>query len=443
LTDPRDTSASALLRRHIAVTARRKRQHVFIMQIAPLPDGRPCLHAHDARGARFWYPLSHPDTPYAASRAAHLDAMALQLAWQSLEALHPRGIVVLPYGELAERVHDLSDLPSTPIPPLFLQRAAESPEAAPVTLPTLGQRRNGQHLDPSLQELEAESLHMLREAIGGSKNPVLLFSAGKDSAVLLHLARKAFYPAKPPLPMLHIDTRWKFRAMYRYRDQSAEAAGLQLHIHVNPQAIAQDINPFDHGPTRHTEITKTQALRQALDAGGYDTIIAGARRDEEKSRAKEKRFSIRSAGHRWDPRRQRPEPWNLYHTGLGRGESLRVFPLSNWTELDVWRYIDREQLPLVDLYFSALRPVVHRDGQLIVLDDARFRLEPRETFEYRRVRFRSLGCYPLTAAFESDASTVPQIIDELLNSHKSERGGRVIDLDQPGSMELKKREGYF
>jgi sulfate adenylyltransferase subunit 2 len=297
--------------------------------------------------------------------------------------------------------------------------------------------------EPLLRELEAESLHMLREAVAGSKNPVMLFSAGKDSAVLLHLVRKAFFPAPPPLPMLHIDTRWKFRAMYQYRDEAAKAAKMELRVYTHPQAIADNINPFDHGPTQHTEITKTQALRQALDAASYDVIIAGARRDEEKSRAKERRFSIRTAGHRWDPRRQRPEPWNLYHTGLGPSESLRVFPLSNWTELDIWRYIEREKLPVVELYFAAHRPVVRRQGQLIVIDDGRFRLQATDRVEYRQVRFRSLGCYPLTAAVESPAKTVSEIIEELLTTRQSERIGRVIDRDQPGSMELKKREGYF
>lgn len=297
--------------------------------------------------------------------------------------------------------------------------------------------------DPVLKELENESLHMLREAVAGSKNPVVLFSAGKDSAVLLHLLRKAFFPQSPPLPMLHIDTRWKFQAMYRYRDEVARSAQMELVVYTHPQAIRENINPFDHGPTRHTEITKTLALRAALDEGRHDLIIAGARRDEEKSRAKERKFSVRAPGHRWDPRRQRPEPWRLYHTGLANQETMRVFPLSNWTELDVWRYIEQERIPVVDLYFAGERPVVEREGQLIVVDDERFRLQPGEAIDYRRVRFRSLGCYPLTAAVVSQASTVRELIAELESTRQSERVGRVIDFDQPGSMELKKREGYF
>ena len=428
VTDHIGRAPNPLLLAQAAERARRKRRLLLVVQMALLPTGQPCLHAHDSRGARYWYPLR--DNPPEASE--------LQLAFESLAATHPRGVVPIPHGELVQwmqgrvgfGLHDHGSSAEIQLPPLGGSRAPHQPTAA-------------RQPDPVLRELENESLHMLREAVAGSKNPVLLFSAGKDSAVLLHLLRKAFFPMTPPLPMLHIDTRWKFQAMYRYRDQVARAADMNLVVYTHPQAIEENINPFDHGPTRHTEITKTVALRTALDQGHYDVIIAGARRDEEKSRAKERKFSVRAPGHRWDPRRQRPEPWRLYHTGLAADETLRVFPLSNWTELDVWRYIEQEGIPVVDLYFAADRPVVTREGQLIVVDDARFRLRPGEMIDYRRVRFRSLGCYPLTAAVDSEATTVRELIEELESTRQSERGGRIIDVDQPGSMELKKREGYF
>ena len=297
--------------------------------------------------------------------------------------------------------------------------------------------------DDVLGSLEAEAIHIFREVAAGCERPVLLFSAGKDSAVLLHLARKAFFPAVPPFPLLHVDTMWKFREMYAFRDQAADAAGMTLRVHSNPEAEAEGINPFDHGASVHTDIWKTQGLKQALDAGRFDAAFGGARRDEEKSRAKERVFSFRDEFHRWDPKNQRPELWSLYNTKVRKGESIRVFPLSNWTELDVWQYILLEKIPIVPLYLAAERPVVDRDGTLIMVDDDRLPLKPGETPELRRVRFRTLGCYPLSGAVDSNATTLPEIIQEMLLTTVSERQGRLIDSDEAGSMEKKKKEGYF
>jgi sulfate adenylyltransferase subunit 2 len=294
-----------------------------------------------------------------------------------------------------------------------------------------------------LEQLEAESIHIIRETAAESENPVMLYSIGKDSSVLLHLALKAFYPAKPPFPLLHIDTTWKFREMIAFRDARARELGLDLIVHVNRDGLARGINPISGSSELHTDVMKTQALRQALDYHGFDAALGGARRDEEKSRAKERVFSFRSAHHLWDPKRQRPEPWRIYNGRKRRGESIRVFPLSNWTELDVWLYIHQERIPVVPLYFAAPRPVVVRDGALIVVDDDRLPLAPGERPQTRTVRFRTLGCYPLTGAIESTARTVPEVIQETLDSRYSERRGRVIDRDGTASMERKKQKGYF
>lgn len=294
-----------------------------------------------------------------------------------------------------------------------------------------------------LQRLEAEAIHIMREVAAEAERPVMLYSIGKDSAVMLHLARKAFYPSRPPFPLLHVDTTWKFRAMYEMRARMAAQLGVELLVHQNPEAVARGINPFDHGSALHTDLWKTQGLKQALALHGFDAAFGGARRDEEKSRAKERIFSFRTAEQGWDPKSQRPELWRLYNTRKRPGESIRVFPISNWTELDVWQYIHLEQIPIVPLYLAAERPVVERDGALIMVDDDRFPLRPGETPQMRSVRFRTLGCYPLTGAVESTAATVPQIIQEMLLTTTSERQGRVIDHDQSASMEKKKREGYF
>ncbi|MEO6248458.1 MAG: sulfate adenylyltransferase subunit CysD [Sphingomicrobium sp.] len=293
-----------------------------------------------------------------------------------------------------------------------------------------------------LEQLEAESMHIMREVVAETDRPVMLYSVGKDSAVMLHLARKAFYPAPPPFPLLHVDTTWKFRAMYELRDKVAADTGMELIVYKNPDAVAQGINPFDHG-SRHTDMWKTEGLKQALDKYGFDAAFGGARRDEEKVRAKERIFSFRSASHRWDPRNQRPELWNLYNTRKSPGESIRVFPLSNWTELDIWQYIYAENIEIVPLYLAAMRPTVERDGQLFMVDDDRFRLNPGEVPVDRSIRFRTLGCYPLTGAVESDAATLPEIIAEMLVATTSERQGRVIDKEGGAGMEIKKQEGYF
>jgi sulfate adenylyltransferase subunit 2 len=294
-----------------------------------------------------------------------------------------------------------------------------------------------------LQRLEAESIDILREAVAESEHPVMLYSIGKDSSVMLHLARKAFFPSPSPFPLLHVDTTWKFKAMYDFRTRMAAESGMQLLIHRNPEAERRGINPFEHGSSVHTDMWKTQGLKQALDHHGFDVAFGGARRDEEKSRAKERVFSFRSAQHRWDPKNQRPELWRLYNARRNPGESIRVFPLSNWTELDVWQYIRQEDIPIVPLYFAARRPVVERDGQLVMVDDARFPLGPGEIPQLRNVRFRTLGCYPLTGAVESDADTLAMIIREMQSTRTTERQGRLIDHDANASMEKKKIEGYF
>ncbi len=294
-----------------------------------------------------------------------------------------------------------------------------------------------------LQALEAESIHIIREVAAEFRSPVMLYSIGKDSSVLAHLARKAFHPGRVPFPLLHVDTTWKFRAMYEFRERFTREYGLELLVHSNAEGLAKNVNPFDYGSNVYTTIMKTHALLQALEKGGFDAAFGGARRDEEKSRAKERVYSFRDRNHQWDPKNQRPELWNLYNGRVHKGESIRVFPMSNWTELDTWLYIHREGIPVVPLYFAEMRPVVERDGNLIMVDDERFRLRTGETPVMRKVRFRTLGCYPLSGAIESDAATLPEVIREMLLARVSERQGRVIDYDEEASMERKKREGYF
>ena len=294
-----------------------------------------------------------------------------------------------------------------------------------------------------LEQLEAESIHIIREVAAEFENPVMLYSVGKDSAVMLHLARKAFYPARPPFPLMHVDTTWKFREMIEFRDRIAAEYGFDLLVHVNQEGVNQGIDPFVHGSALHTDVMKTEGLKQALDKYKFDAAFGGARRDEEKSRAKERIFSFRTASHRWDPKNQRPELWNIYNARVQPGESIRTFPLSNWTELDVWQYIHLENIPIVPLYLAKDRPVVERDGMLILVDDERLKLQPGEQVQTKSVRFRTLGCYPLTGAVESTAATLPEVIQEMLLTRTSERQGRLIDHDQSGSMEKKKQEGYF
>lgn len=299
------------------------------------------------------------------------------------------------------------------------------------------------HRMTHLKALEAESIHIIREVAAEFDNPVMLYSIGKDSTVMLHLARKAFAPGKPPFPLMHVNTTWKFKEMIEFRDRMAKEAGMELISHTNQEGVAANINPFDHGSSKYTDVMKTQALKQALNMHGFDAAFGGARRDEEKSRAKERVYSFRDKNHRWDPKVQRPELWNLYNGRINKGESIRVFPLSNWTELDIWQYLYLEQIEIVPLYLSAPRPVVERDGMLIMVDDERLPLREGEVPMIKNVRFRTLGCYPLTGAVESDAATLPEIIQEMLVTRTSERSGRAIDHDESGSMEKKKREGYF
>jgi sulfate adenylyltransferase subunit 2 len=406
--------------------ARTKRKLVLFAQLLRNPDGQDILHANDARGARYWLPLG----------ANSINAQQLHSALQQLQAHIDKDVVIFPSGRLVE-----------------ICRQAEAPTHVELGLLSYVAVLDNGHrgsavtahktLTPHLKRLEAESLQIIREAVAESENPAMLYSMGKDSAVMLHLARKAFYPSPPPFPLLHVDTRWKFQEMYLFRDRMARDSGMDLLVHINPEAISKDINPFDHGSALHTDITKTEGLKQALDKYKFDIVFGGARRDEEKSRAKERIFSFRTQSHLWDPKKQRPEIWNIYNTRKNKGESIRVFPLSNWTELDIWQYIYQENIPLVPLYFAKQRPVVERNGMLLMVDDDRMRLLPDEKIEARSIRFRTLGCYPLTGAVESKAASVANILLELLASHTSERQGRAIDSDSSASMEKKKKEGYF
>lgn len=424
LRDEFDRRPTAAVLRWEVERARGLRKLVLFAQMDMLPSGVPCLHANDARGARYWVPL----VPSAA------DAPSVEAALASLRRFVGKDLAVFPHGALAGIVRAIASPEH-----LGLSLLSYPPHLSPDTLA----RRPATAPISHLQRLEAQSIHILREAVAEADNPAMLYSVGKDSSVMLHLARKAFFPAAPPFPLLHVDTRWKFREMYLYRDLMARQSGMELLVHINPEAIEKDINPFDHGSALHTDIAKTAALRQALDAHRFDVIFGGARRDEEKSRAKERIFSFRTQAHRWDPKNQRPELWSLYNARKNRGESIRVFPLSNWTELDIWQYIHQEGIPVVPLYFAKERPVVVRDGLTLMIDDDRFRFLPGEAIQVRRVRFRTLGCYPLTGAIESDAASVPEIILELLGARSSERQGRAIDTDAAASMEKKKQEGYF
>ena len=403
--------------------SRSRRRLTLFAQLHRMPTGRTCLQANDARGAHLWVPLERVDPARVLAAIGQLHAHA------------GKPIAILPHGELTAIVRGLRPPEGVTLHLMFHHPVPEMPSPAPMQR-NLSSRS---HLD----RLEDESIHILREAVAQCERPVMLYSIGKDSSVMVHLARKAFFPARPPFPLMHIDTRWKFREMYFFRETMAKLAGMELIRFVNPEAIERDINPFDHGSQVHTHITKTEGLKRALDLHRFDLAFGGARRDEEKSRAKERVFSFRSASHRWDPKNQRPEAWNLYNAHKSPGESIRVFPLSNWTELDVWEYILREGIPVVPLYFAKVRPVVERDGLLLMVDDDRMRLLPGERIQRRMVRFRTLGCYPLSGAFESNATTLEDIMVELLQARTSERQGRAIDADAAASMEKKKHEGYF
>jgi len=405
--------------------ARTQRKLILFSQLSPLPSGRACLHANDARGRRYWLPLRANNNSLSPTHV--LEGL------RELQKHFAKNIAVFPHGELVGLMRNIGSLDS-----VTLNQSAYLPNLD-LPAPSLQPSKT----TPYLKRLEEESIYIIREAVAEAENPVMLYSMGKDSSVMLHLARKAFYPAPPPFALMHVDTRWKFQEMYLFREYMTQVSGMDLLVHINPEAISKDINPFDHGSAMHTDITKTAGLKQALEKYKFDIIFGGARRDEEKSRAKERIFSFRSKTHSWDPKQQRPEVWNLFNTKKNQGESIRVFPLSNWTELDIWQYIHQENIQVVPLYFAKSRPVVLRGGMILMVDDSRFRLFPGEEIIEKVVRFRTLGCYPLTGAVESLATNVPEIILELINTRSSERQGRAIDSDASASMEKKKQEGYF
>jgi sulfate adenylyltransferase subunit 2 len=412
--------------------ARAQRKRVLFVQWFTLASGKPCLQFNDARGGRFWRPfaassapLFDPPTPPVMSEVAQ--------AFTEVRAQVGKDLALFPHGELVRLLRGFTppagvELHPAVYPPVLQIRPATAGRS-PIT--------------PHLARLEAESIHIMREAVAEADNPVMLYSIGKDSSVMLHLARKAFHPSPPPFPLLHVDTRWKFREMYLFRDHVATLPGIRMIVHENPEIVAKNINPFDHGSSIYIGVTKIEGLKQAIDQHRFDVMFGGARRDEEKSRAKERIFSFRSASHRWDPKQQRPELWNLYNVSRNKGESIRVFPLSNWTELDVWQYIHHEQIPIVPLYFAKSRPVVVRGASIIMVDDERFRLLADEPIQEKGIRFRSLGCYPLTGAIESQADSVEAIMLELIHARRSERQGRMVDHESPFSMEKKKQEGHF
>ena len=420
-------------------TARKKRKstlfickHQLTSSDCPVELDETCvLVAEDGKGAKRWCVLKE-------NKPSSLIAGLNLLASGRPSVFFPSGSVVEACRELRQ-TKNLASMLDIAIGQFREPNISGGDYMPKTNSPARAQSTRLSHLD----RLEAESMHIIREVMVHADNPVMLYSVGKDSAVMLHLARKAFYPSPPPFPLLHVDTRWKFQAMYDFRDAMARASNMELIVHINPEGIEKNINPFDHGSALHTDIMKTQGLKQALDMHKFDVAFGGARRDEEKSRAKERIFSFRSSSHRWDPKNQRPELWNLYNCRKSPGEGVRVFPLSNWTELDIWQYIYRENVPIVPLYFAAERPIVNRDGMLIMVDDERMQLLPGESIEMKQVRFRTLGCYPLTGAVESSATDLSQIVLELLQSRTSERQGRAIDSDSGSSMERKKQEGYF
>ena len=424
---------------HLIDLHKRKRNSLLFARIVEVSSGETFLFANDARDGRRWISLGNAKN--------HIGRISAAL--QKLLAHENKYTVIIPSGDLTKISRDLVRewrSSETRIGEKTLRIALEvySHGRGEITAYTdqtkrLGPGQQMTHLD----RLEAEAIHIMREVAAEAENPVMLYSVGKDSSVMLHLARKAFYPSTPPFPLLHIDTRWKFQAMYDFRDYMAKTSGMELIVHINPEGVAKNINPLEHGSILHTDIMKTQSLKQALDHHKFDIALGGARRDEEKSRAKERICSFRTRTHQWDPKNQRPELWHLYNLRKNPGESIRVFPLSNWTELDIWQYIYREQIPIVPLYFAAERPVVERDGALIMLDDDRLTLHPDEKVQIRKVRFRTLGCYPLTGAIVSDADSLELTLLELLKSRTSERQGRAIDSDASASMEKKKQEGYF
>ncbi len=423
---------------HLLTQAKKRRHSVLMLQLFTTADGHHGLLANDARQGRRWL----------WSEAAYT-ANSLIEALKALTLHAGKDTLFLPHGHctsLARKIqrNNSPEQLATPCGQASLGLAAY-PSQLHIAQDMARKPAQSKHSNElsHLDRLEAESIHILREVMATAEKPVMMYSVGKDSAVMLHLARKAFYPSPPPFPLLHVDTRWKFQEMYQFRDYMAKEAAMELIVHTNPEGIERDISPLEHGSALHTDIMKTQGLKQALDQHGFDVAFGGARRDEEKSRAKERVFSFRTESHRWDPKNQRPELWNLYNGHKQPKQSIRVFPVSNWTELDIWQYIYRESIPIVPLYFAQPRPVIERDGMLMMVDDERLKLMPGESVAIKDIRFRTLGCYPLTGAIESHADSLEKIILELLQARTSERQGRAIDSDSAASMEKKKQEGYF
>jgi len=440
LIDEHGRRAKRLVLEHLMVSARRKRKLILFFQFLSPSNNDHILAFNDARGGRRWVRINPT-----LDRVDALHAALIQLCEFEKKdiVMIPSGPVVEPLRQLVKR-HQSQRVVMLPVGSVTISIEVYSHGQVDilqsVSLEKKCSIRNGvTHLD----RLEAEAIHIFREVMADADNPVMLYSVGKDSSVLLHLARKAFYPSPPPFPLLHVDTRWKFQAMYDFRDYAARKLGMELIVHINSEGEAKNINPFDHGSALHTEIMKTQSLKMAIDHYKFDIAFGGARRDEEKSRAKERVFSFRTASHQWDPKNQRPELWNLYNGRKNKGETIRIFPISNWTELDIWQYIYREQIPIVPLYFAAERPVIERDGMLMMVDDDRLPLHYNETIQLKKIRFRTLGCYPLTGAIESEADDLASVILELLGARTSERQGRTIDSDTSASMEKKKQDGYF
>ena len=418
-----------LLQNYFLKLYERQRRLILYVQYFEF-KGSKFLFANDRRNGRLWVKIK-------SKKYNHLIE-----GLKSFSKIRKKNIIILPNPDLLSGLQDSEELnPKSKLSILIPQFIFQKKEID-ISKTTFSKKFNLKK-SSYLSDLEAESIHIIREVVSETKNPVMLYSVGKDSSVMLHLAQKAFYPSPPPFPLMHVDTRWKFQEMYLFRNWMAKKSNMKLITHINPEGVKANVNPFDHGSSIHTDIMKTQGLKQALDQYGFDAAFGGARRDEEKSRAKERIFSFRTANHQWDPKNQRPELWNLFNAKVNKSESIRVFPLSNWTELDIWQYIYQEQIPIVPLYFAKTRPVITREGMLLMVDDERLNLQPHEKIELKKIRFRTLGCYPLTGAIESEADTLESIVLELLQSKTSERQGRAIDADSSNSMEKKKLEGYF
>ncbi len=440
LVDEHNRKANISITEEIISNARKKRKSVLFVNINILNANEILLFANDGRDRRRWIFF----------KSEKLNKKIIFKALQLLAYAENKDILIIPTGDIIKECRNLcrdwksnqTIFQDNKIIRIGLEIYSHSQDDIFAYINKNKQSKSWSHFT-HLQNLESEAIHVMREVVAEADNPVMLYSVGKDSSVMLHLARKAFYPSKPPFPLLHVDTRWKFKAMYEFRDYMAKTSNMDLIVHINPEGIKKNINPIEHGSSIHTNIMKTEGLKQALEKYKFDVAFGGARRDEEKSRSKERMFSFRSKSHRWDPKNQRPEIWNLYNCKKNQGENIRVFPLSNWTELDIWQYIYQEQIPIVPLYFAQERAVIERNGMIIMLDDDRLKIKPTEKIEIKKIRFRTLGCYPLTGAFQSDADDLSSIVLEILSSKLSERQGRAIDSDTSSSMEKKKQEGYF